>query len=231
MDDLVKAYGKAPDRTFFEKFKKEILGSVKNVKWAKVQRCFFDEDDFLEALKNGDAEVLGEIPLPGCFWRCDCSSLIPRAIRAKNLPCLKVLVKKGLIPNLTDMSIAVPGGGLEIIKYLWSVGCSHETTSAWLVNRAVEDGGDLDIVKFLVSKDCKIDASTCAVAGTHGRLEILQWLRSVDCSWDEYTVDYSIRQGINEKVVEWAMENGCPFDYTEAMDRWADDNDEDRKSE
>lgn len=227
----MKSYGKAPDWDFFEKYKAEIVESVENVKWAKDRGCRFDDEDFVKVLKIGDAEILNEIPMPGYFYKFDRSSLIPHAIRSKNLPCLKVLVKKGLVPDSTDMSIAVSSGRLGIIEYLWSIGCSDDPTSSRLICCAIEDLGDLDIVKFLVSKGYKINESTCAVAGTRGRLEILQWLRSIDCPWDKYTVDYSIRNHTNEEVVEWAMENGCPFDYTEAEDRWANEKEDSEKED
>ena len=47
-------------------------------------------------------------------------------------------------------------------------------------------------------------------AARGGHLEVLQWARQNGCPWDEYTCVYAAMGGHLE-VLKWARANGCPF--------------------
>lgn len=46
-------------------------------------------------------------------------------------------------------------------------------------------GGHLEVLQWLRSEECPYDEGACRAAARSGHLEVLQWLRSDDeCPWD-----------------------------------------------
>ena len=52
---------------------------------------------------------------------------------------------------------------------------------------------------------------TCSGAAEGGHLEVLQWARENGCPWDSDTCDKAAGKGHLE-VLKWARQNGCPWD-------------------
>ncbi len=50
---------------------------------------------------------------------------------------------------------------------------------------------------------------TCAHAAEGGHVEVLHWLRSQGCTWDEQTCAYALEGGHLE-VLQWLGSQGCP---------------------
>ena len=55
-------------------------------------------------------------------------------------------------------------------------------------------------------KPLSMNESTCRSAAWEGHLEVLKWLRSQGCPWDEETY----RNAGGESIRDWLRENGCP---------------------
>ena len=75
----------------------------------------------------------------------------------------------------------------------------------------------MEVLKWLRSEGCPWDEETCEMAAEGGHLEVLKWLRSEGCPWDAGTWDAA-----KESTREWLRENGCPQDYDEYGDEFSD---------
>jgi hypothetical protein len=81
-------------------------------------------------------------------------------------------------------------------------------------------------IEFATVQDAKIycdkklhDATTnqcmlCEKVAQKGNLTVLMYLRSIGCSWDEWTCAHAAENG-HLDVLQWCIQNGCPWDrYT-----------------
>jgi hypothetical protein len=55
------------------------------------------------------------------------------------------------------------------------------------------------------------DETACEGAALHGRLETLEYLRSVECPWSEATA-HAAAEGGHMDTLRWVIANGCPSD-------------------
>ena len=65
----------------------------------------------------------------------------------------------------------------------------------------------------------------CIDIAKNGYLEVLQWARQNDCSWDPWTCSLATCYGHFE-ILKWARQNGCPWNsLTEqiAKQKWPQD--------
>jgi hypothetical protein len=72
----------------------------------------------------------------------------------------------------------------------------------------------LEILEWLKSMDCLRNEISCKHAAWKGNLKVLKWLREQGCPWDEDTCSSAALDGHLE-VLQWARANGCPWNaYT-----------------
>lgn len=70
--------------------------------------------------------------------------------------------------------------------------------------------GRTDLLLAAYDKGLAVKSTkTCEAAAASGRLETLQFLRFMECPWDEYTSNAAAFNGHIE-VLMWCIENGCP---------------------
>ena len=72
-------------------------------------------------------------------------------------------------------------------------------------------GGRLEVLKWLRSEGCPWDESACAGAAQGGHLETLQWLRSEGCPWDKNACSFAAEGG-HVEVLKFLRSEGCPWD-------------------
>ena len=60
-------------------------------------------------------------------------------------------------------------------------------------------------------KGFKLNQQVFSEACEGGHLEILKWLRSEGCPWDEATTSNAAWRG-HLDVLKWAIDNGCPYE-------------------
>jgi hypothetical protein len=131
-------------------------------------------------------------------------------------------------------SIAACREGPEMLKYLHSIGCPLTKYTAY--NAA--EGGNLEMMKYLIANDCPLgksilmhvavsgnvemmkylcetkenkkmlDSNVSTTAAFHGHLEMLKYLHSIDCPWNEGTCVGAAENGQIE-CLKYAHENGC----------------------
>ncbi|UPR03967.1 hypothetical protein HOP50_14g72980 [Chloropicon primus] len=76
-------------------------------------------------------------------------------------------------------------------------------------------GGHIEILEWLKSEGCKFNEETCSCAAEGGHLDVLQWARSQNppCDWDERTC-YCAARGGHLEILKWARSQDppCPWD-------------------
>ena len=80
--------------------------------------------------------------------------------------------------------------------------------NAYIFGKACQ-GGNLEVIKWLRSEDCPWNEWACAGAAKGGHLEILKWLRSEGFPWDEDACSGAAMNGHLE-ILKWLKSEGCP---------------------
>jgi len=109
---------------------------------------------------------------------------------------------------------ALRGGHLKVARWLWD---EAKVCDRSAIAQAVVLGGpnQLEILEWLFRQQpygFRRDPTLCIAALTHGRLELLRWLRAHGYPWGDATCDLAVRaNGATAPITVWATANGCPF--------------------
>ena len=76
------------------------------------------------------------------------------------------------------------------------------------------EAGHLEMLKWLRSEGCPWNERACSGAAQSGHLEVLKWLRSEGCPWNEDT-SFSAAHHRHLDVLRWAIDNGCPYEVNQ----------------
>ena len=95
--------------------------------------------------------------------------------------------------------------GSKVVSRL--VGFFGSDSSSMTTCAAAAENCHLDVLKWLRSNGCLWDQDTCESAAWNGHLEVLEWARSNGCLWDSWTCGYAAEGGHLE-VLEWARAPG-----------------------
>jgi hypothetical protein len=71
--------------------------------------------------------------------------------------------------------------------------------------------GNLPALQYLRSMNCSWNSTTCALAAQNGHLHVLQWARVNGCPWGSKTCANAALSG-HLDILQWAREYGCPWD-------------------
>ena len=63
--------------------------------------------------------------------------------------------------------------------------------------------GNLNVLQWLRMMECAWDKTTCEGAAENGHLDVLQWARANGCPWDADTCSFAAKNG-HLAVLEWA---------------------------
>lgn len=136
-------------------------------------------------------------------------SICARAIRAGNLPMIKVLLS--LCPDkFSPYSWAYAAGEGHIAVLDWVH--KHRHACDW--NRCLQQAAVADRVNvinwimFTVQPKCP-STSICAAAATQNNLELLQSLRRLQLPWDDFVPVSAVLNG-NLPMLRWSLASGCP---------------------
>jgi ankyrin repeat protein len=152
--------------------------------------------------------------------------------KAASMGCIEVLKyirSVGCVIGREVYSSAIYAGKLDVIKYLESIDIRNNNdyilaaesgqfeifkhvytlghNDLYLFYRAVH-GGNIDIVKFLYSQGCPWDEYACQIAASRGYFDILKYLHENGCLWND-DVTYGAAEKGNLKVLNYAVTHGC----------------------
>ena len=99
------------------------------------------------------------------------------------------------------IKVAVCHGYLDVLKTYWSD--VPEDKIPLLMDAQTSEWaamrGHLEVLKWLRSEGCPWDEGACLCAAAGGHLEVLKWLRSEGCPWNELLC----RMVGNPIIVHW----------------------------
>lgn len=129
------------------------------------------------------------------------------AAKDGNLEMLKWSDVNGFHLGINTFMHAAKKGHLEVLQ--WANNNILPIINIHIANSAAE-GGQLDVLKWLYSLKCPWNQLTCAFAARSGRLDVLQWLREKGFQWNEMTCVRAAESG-QLHILQWARANGCPW--------------------
>lgn len=97
--------------------------------------------------------------------------------------------------------------GLKMAVRVHKIGLQSRDSSLRLMRYTAEKG-NLEVMQWLRSRGCPWDESACSAAAGNGHLEMLQWLREHKCPWDSQTT-LAAAKGGHLGVIQWATAKGC----------------------
>ncbi|KAL6059439.1 Ankyrin repeat domain containing protein [Balamuthia mandrillaris] len=224
-------------------------GHLEVVKWLRRHGCHWDERTTQEAASSGHFELFRWAIAHGCPCFVDDLSCVVARRGEKEL--LVLAAREGHVSSEGANRVCAyfaMTGDLELLRWARDQGfpwteevCSTAARSKHLalLKWARENGcpwrdqdmresavhGGLDVLKFVVGQGVTLagDPCVCALAARRGSLEMVQWAKENGCPWDATFMAEATKTDHLE-IVKWARENGCPWDSRAMMNAavWGD---------
>ena len=105
---------------------------------------------------------------------------------------------------------AAAEGKLEILMWGKDCGCELDTMLNCYTIADVVLNWHLEVVQYLRQLDISWDSMTCTNAAKNGHLEFLKWVRANQCPWNERMCTNAAKNGQLE-LLKWARANQCPW--------------------
>jgi hypothetical protein len=99
-------------------------------------------------------------------------------------------------------------GNLSMVKFLIDMDFEYMHT---VVTQAASASGNLEVLMYLRSLDCPWSETIYIAAAEHGHLEILKWAESHGCPWDNSDLFPAAAKSSNRDVYQWLLDRQCPF--------------------
>ena len=90
----------------------------------------------------------------------------------------------------------------DLARFCWSEIDNPEIEQQLALCKSAAKHGNLASLQFLRSVNCDWDEWTCANAAKNGHLNVLKWCREHDCQWDEWTCANAAQNG-HLNVLQW----------------------------
>jgi hypothetical protein len=178
-------------------------GHLEVLKWAHENVCPWDESTCAYAAKRGHLEVLKWAHKNGCPWDEWTCSL---AAYGGHMEVLKWAHENGCPWNEMTCEDAAHEGHLEALVYAHTKGCPWDTKTCEMAAY----GGHLEVLKWAHDNRCPWSERTCALAARSGHLEVLIYAHENNCPWNEWTCAAAVKGGHLEVLI-YAHKNGCPW--------------------
>ena len=155
-------------------------GNIPMLKWMLAQGCPKDKSACIEAAKHGETASLHF--LHENEWPWDDSVLgfmTMNAAHTGQVLTLEWLHKEHQAPLRACAFAAIDFGRISVLKWL------HESGLV------------------------ELTAAMCTIAARRDNLQMLKFLRSIGCPWDEHTAE-EVSRNPDTGLAEWVREQGCP---------------------
>lgn len=131
------------------------------------------------------------------------------AARGGQTECLRLLYAAGYIHDDTLISHeALMSRNVECIEYVMETGCSFvDDESVPVAARHCP----VYILKRVVELGAPLTDDAIWEAGMDGRVDSIEYLRSIGCPWDTLSPLGAAMTGEKE-CIDYLLDNGCPFD-------------------
>ena len=162
-----------------------LLGSVRLLKWTRVNNRAWSTDTFSDAAYNGHLPALQYLHENGCPWDSDTCSA---AAASGHLPALKYLHENGCPWDSVTCTNAAYYGHLPVLKYLHENGCPWDSVTC--AQAALN--GQLPTLQYLHENGCPWNWDTCYYAAKRKHWHCLQYAVDNKCpEWETYAKNYA----------------------------------------
>jgi len=153
--------------------------------------------------------------------RCDKDTfvLLKDAVDSRDRLCFALTCRRFLYLTLEDGCLKTGMRDIATSPSRFEWAAAFPDSPGWLHDsvmtpRLVARHGSLLVLSHLLEQreGFTYDAECCYEAATHGRLDMLRYLReSLDCPWDSRTCREAAR-GAHLDLLRWARKHGCEWD-------------------
>ena len=81
----------------------------------------------------------------------------------------------------------------------------------WMLCSSAAKSGNLPALQYLRSIECEWNEATCSNAALYGHYEMLKWARENGCDWERETCSNAALNG-HLDILQYVREKGCPWD-------------------
>ena len=189
----------------------ETLCSTRDLQSTRVRRCT-QFGDMEEASKAGNLENVKWI-----FLQNDESNpkkngdCLTWASKGGHLDCFKWLFHAfGLSFMMADAGclycVAAEGEKLEICTWLMEYGVPLNQSDF----NCVVIKGNVEVIEWCLQNGAVLDEQTFWCGVQSKKIEVLEWLKLNECPWGNLSLEWALRLGVNDDLLNWMKKNGCP---------------------
>lgn len=192
-------------------------GLVEFLIWTQEIGCVWDKSVFIAGARSGSVDVLAWLWANNCPIPKSGYEMCSTATALGHVEALRFLRDVCHCSWNMKSDQAAQNGHLEILKYASTILCPSWNKSSHFYSEMLHaaEYGQIHILEWALVTFPKesykaFDELTCIHAARGARLEVLRWLRGLDCSWNEGTCWAAIYDG-HLHVLKWAIAEGCPW--------------------
>jgi hypothetical protein len=194
-------------------------GHLALLRWLETNtQCRWDRREVEAAAANGHLETVRWLITQGYHDRYDddhrLTEVCSQAAKGGHLHVLQhvrsVAAPIGPFPwDGRTLHDAALGGFLEVVQWAYENGCRwNSSEEAQEICAAAAYSGSLDLLQYLRSLECPWSRTTCHAAALGGQLEVLRWADGQSCAWNLGTITYCAAAAGAPHVIEWARSQG-----------------------
>ena len=184
-------------------------GHLHILKWARKNNYTLSPDICEKAAEAGRLNVIIWARKHHFLWG---EYFCSNAAREGHVDVLKWASQNGCVFDKDICFYAVTSRHFETLKYCHELSRKLGFPLHDQVCFVLAEGGPLDMFIWAVEQGFPWkNKYTCRAAAHYDNLPVLQWARENGCPWDQVCCIYAIKEN-NLEVLEWLLANGCPRD-------------------
>ena len=166
-----------------------------------------------KAALNGNVELLCWLRDHGCSLNRE---LISVAAMAGHVPVLQWLKEEGVDVDIYFLVEVCRAAAIHsqaaVLQWVWD---NYPRERATCMNRAhVVHAGSKEVLTWAKQQGrIELDAAFCSSAAERGDLKALEWAQENGCPWDKESCKNAADRG-HLQVLQWLRAQGCPWDQS-----------------
>lgn len=180
-------------------------GYLNCLQWSRTQKYRWNNTTTKQAAKGGYLHILKYLRECGCRW--DRIRVACAAAKYGQLHCLQYIFEYTDKRDFSICHAAALNDHVNCLQYAHENGCKFHCIEDIIIEK-----GSLQCLKYMLKCDYKnyLSDSLCDKFAKYGHLECIQYLRSFNCGWSNWTSANAAACG-HLHVLKWLHENECPW--------------------